>query len=95
MKFENAYSRPQNYGFGGLTPKWGDMSTEPPKDTSLHGKTPYDRRQNRSTRATYARDEETKKDKERNLSVANWIFAQTTHVVRSKYRLAWWVVFRQ
>ena len=27
--------------------------------------------------------------------VASWVFAQTTHVVRSKHRLAWWVmVFR-
>jgi len=31
-----------------------------------------------------------KKDKERNITVAKWLFAQTTHVVRSKYRLAWW-----
>ena len=27
------------------------------------------------------RDEETKKDKVRNLTVANWVFALTTHVV--------------
>jgi len=44
-------------------------------------------RQNRSTGATCSRDEETKKrkkDKERNLTVANWVFAETTHVVGSK-----------
>jgi len=34
-----------------------------------------------------------KKDKERNLTVVNWLFAQTTYAVRSKYCLAWWVVF--
>jgi len=28
-------------------------------------------------------------------TVENWLFAQTTHVVRSKYCLAWWVIFRQ
>ena len=34
--FKNAYSRPKNWGFGGiLPPKWGAMSTKPPKGTSL------------------------------------------------------------
>jgi len=51
--------------------------------------------QNRSTNSTCARDKETKKVKERNHTVANWLFAKTTHIVRSKYRLAWWVVFWQ
>ena len=33
---ENAYSRPQNWGFWGiLPPKWEAMSTKPPKGTSL------------------------------------------------------------
>jgi len=41
-------------------------------------------RQNRSTGATCVRDEETKKRKERNLTVANWVFAETTDVVGSK-----------
>ena len=46
------------------------------------------------TGATCAREEETKRDKERNLSfrsddvggltVANWVFAETSHVVGSK-----------
>ena len=32
---ENAYSRPQNWGFGGISPpKWGAVSTKPPKGTS-------------------------------------------------------------
>jgi len=32
---ENAYSRPQNWGFGGISPpKWGAISTNPPKGTS-------------------------------------------------------------
>ena len=31
---ENAYSRPQNWGFGGISPpKWGAISTKPPKGT--------------------------------------------------------------
>jgi len=40
------------------------------------------------TGATCARDEkpkkERKKDKDRDLTVANWVFAETTHVVASK-----------
>jgi len=55
-------------------------------------------RQNRSTGATCARAHETKKTKKPygTNTVKNWVFAQTTHVVRSKYRLAWWdVVCRQ
>jgi len=43
--------------------------------------------QKRYTGATCARDEETKKekkDKERNLTVANWVFAEATPVVGSK-----------
>jgi len=32
---ENAYSRPKNWGFRGISPpKWGAMSTKPPKGTS-------------------------------------------------------------
>jgi len=32
---ENAYSRPQNWGFGGISPpKWGAISTKPLKGTS-------------------------------------------------------------
>jgi len=60
----------------------------PTKGTSLGRKTSHDvYRQNRSTGATCARDEETKKrkkDKDRNPTVANWLFAETTHVVASK-----------
>jgi len=33
-----------------------------------------------------------KKRKERNLTVANWLIIETTHVIGSKYRLLWWVV---
>jgi len=33
---ENAYSRPQNWGFGGISPpKWETISTIPPKGTSV------------------------------------------------------------
>jgi len=32
---ENAYSRPKNWGFRGISPpKWEAMSTKPPKGTS-------------------------------------------------------------
>jgi len=32
---ENAYSHPKNWGFGGISPpKWGAISTKPPKGTS-------------------------------------------------------------
>jgi len=27
------------------------------------------------------------------VTVANWTFAETTHIVRSKWNAAWWVVF--
>jgi len=75
---------------GGLRiwpPKWGGISTKPPKGTSVGGKDVIWRidRQNRSTGATCARDEETKKDKERNLTVANLVFAETAHVIGSKW----------
>jgi len=33
---------------------------------------------------------ETKKDRKKPCSGKQWLFAQTTHVVRSKYRLTWW-----
>jgi len=34
--FENAYSRPKNRGFGGISPpKWGAISTKPQKGTSV------------------------------------------------------------
>jgi len=32
------------------------------------------------------------KDKERNLTVANWVFAETTHVMVSKWKFAWCMV---
>jgi len=33
---ENAYSRPKNWGFLGISPpKWETMSTKPPEGTSL------------------------------------------------------------
>ena len=33
IKLENAYSRPQYKGFGGLTPRWGAVWMRPPKGT--------------------------------------------------------------
>jgi len=71
-----------------LTPKWRAISTRPPKGTSLGENTSYDvGRQNRSNDATCGRN---KKDTERNPTVANWIFAQTTHVVAATYDLRVW-----
>jgi len=36
---ENAYSRPKNWGFGGISPpKWGSVSTKLPKGTSSAGR---------------------------------------------------------
>jgi len=32
-------------------------------------------------------------DKERNLAVANWVFAETTHIVGSKWNFACSMVF--
>jgi len=29
------------------------------------------------------------------VTVANWVFAETTHIVGSKWNLACWVVFRR
>jgi len=51
-------------------------------------------RRNRSTGVTCARDEDEEIRKERqirqrNLTVANWVFAQTTHVIGLKSNLAW------
>ena len=42
VKLENAYSRPQNRGFGDFTPKMGSSMKETPKGTSLGGNTSYD-----------------------------------------------------
>jgi len=35
--------------------------------------------------------EKTKKKKRKKKQVANWLFAQTTHVVGSKSNFTWWV----
>jgi len=52
--------------------------------------------QHRSTSATSARDEGTKnRKKDKNLTVAKWLFAETTHVVRSKRNFAWLVGLRE
>jgi len=82
---------PPNYSFWIWPTEWGVISTEPREVTSLCGKTSYDiDRQNRSTSATCVRDKKTKKGKERNLTVANWVFAQTTHTT-SWYQNAVWL----
>ena len=46
-------------------------------------------------RVTKRPKKERKKDKERNLTVANWVFAKTTRIVGSKWNFARWVVFRR
>jgi len=61
---------------GDLIHEWGNISTEPPKGTFLHGKTSYDVNcQNQSTGATCACDEEIKKRQRKNLTVENWVHA--------------------
>jgi len=77
---ENAYSRPRNYDLGGFDPQIGEVYQQKlPKCTSLYEKRSYDiDRHNQSTGATCARDKDTKNDKERNLTVANWV---STHAM--------------
>jgi len=90
---------PQNWGFWGIwPPKWGGISTKPPKGTSLSERRHMTYRSSKSVHrcdlCAWRRDQKRKKDKDRNPTVANWLFAETTHVVESKWNLAWWVVFR-
>ena len=65
----NAYSRPQNFVFlGVLTPKRDWASSRPPKCTSwLEPRSRSDFGGDRSSGATWARDEGTKQGEERNL----------------------------
>ena len=73
VTLQNAYSRPKNWRFGGFDPLIGRHINETPKRHILGRKVDIRRidRQNRSTGATCARDEETKtkKDRERNPTV--------------------------
>jgi len=62
-------------------------------ETRLHGDFGGKLAIGEAVRVTWARDEEIKKGEERNLHVANWVFAQTTHVDAAKYGLACRVVF--
>jgi len=60
------FTPPKLRFWGNLTPKWGDILSQPPKGTSLYGKTSYDiyiyiYHHNRSTSATCVCDKETKK----------------------------------
>jgi len=78
----NAYSHPQNFGFLGVrTPKRHWWSSRPQKahlwpKSHLHANYGADR----STGVTWARAEGIKKRRGKKLTVANWVFAQTTHV---------------
>ena len=82
---------PQNDGFGGFDPVNRQLYQQNPQKAHLC----VERRQNQSKSATCACDKGTKKDKENKLTVTNWVFAQSTHVIGSKYHLASWVVFQQ
>jgi len=79
----------QNWGFWGFDTLNGEAYQRNPKMHIL-GQKDFIWRidcQNRSTGATCVRDEGTKrrkKDIDRNPTVANWVFAETTHVVGSK-----------
>ena len=87
----NAYSRPKVV-FWKIWPP----PTQHPKYTSLqmHGKTSYDVQVVKTGPlhgATCARDRTKEIDRQIIPTVANWAFAQITHVVGSTYR---WVDFR-
>jgi len=76
------FTPPQSYGFGGgFDPLNESISTEPPKGTFLHGKTCRSSKSvHRWDLCAWRRHQKIP----RNLTVANWIFAQTTHVVQIK-----------
>jgi len=61
---ENAYSRLQYWRFGIWPPKWGGILTKPPKSKWAE-RLRMTYRQNWSTAATCARDEEKKKERQR------------------------------
>jgi len=95
LGLKHAYSCPKNWAFLGIwLLEWRDISTKPPKVTSLHGKSDaiwHIDCQNWSTGATVC---VTKRPKEkRSFTVAKWVFAKTTHIARSKSNFAWWMVF--
>jgi len=82
---ENAYSRPQNFGFLGIWPaKWGSISTEPQRHI-LAWKDVIWRidRQNPPTGANSAHDKETKKTTKPYGTVENCVFAHPAHVMQS------------
>jgi len=94
----NAYSLPKNFVFGGSEPlnvighHRDPQKAHPWPKPHLIAKFGGDR----STGATWARAEEIKKEKKRQgkkLTVANWVFAQTTHVDAAICGLACRVVF--
>jgi len=96
---ENRLFTPQKLVFFGIwPPKWEGISTKPPNGTSLRERRHMTYRSSKSVHrcdlCAWQRHQKRKKDKARNLTVANWVFAQTTHIVRSKWNFAWWVVFR-
>ena len=75
------HALPPNWGFWAtLPPKWIAVSTQPPKGTSLRGNMSY----NVQIVKISPLVRETKK-KTKTRTVANWVFAQTTHVVASRY----------
>ena len=86
---------PPKIGFWGVwTPKRDWSSSRPPKappwpKPPLHANFGADW----SPGATYARDEGIKKRQGKKLTVANWVFAQTTHVDAAICGLACRVVF--
>jgi len=90
---ESAYSRPQNYVFWGFDPLNGEVYQ---RGTSLHGKTSYDVLMVKIDPPVWTVHVPNKPKKDRKKPYCgNWLFAQTTDVIRLKYRLAIWMVFGQ
>ena len=89
---ENAYLWPLFGFFGAFGPYIRSDINETPKRHILVWKDVVWRidRQNRSTGVICARDEETKKGRQKNFIVAYRVLAQTTHVVKLKSKSVKW-----
>jgi len=88
-------AHPQIMVFGGFDMLNGEVYQQNPHSHIPASKAVIWRieRQNRLSSATCARDEEPQKrqKKKPHGTEKNGVFANTTHAVQSKYRLAWWV----
>jgi len=90
MVWKKTYSRSFR-GFWGCDPLMVNSINETLKDISLRGYTSRDvyivKIGPACDMCTWQKQQ--KRKTERNLTVANWVFVQTTHVVGSKWNFAW------